>query len=80
MATLIDIDPARQLVSAEHDLAAEFASVAPDEIHSMMVNETRRYNGATVRDYVSILVAKAVRHVLLTRGPSLRLAGRTPSQ
>ena len=74
MASLIDIDPARQLIAAEHDLAAEFESVAPEEIHSMVVRENHRYDAATVRDYVSILVARAVRRLLLARSSSTRLA------
>lgn len=73
MATLIDIDPARQLLAAEHDLAEDFPAVPPAEIHSMVLLETRRYDTARVRDYISILVARAVRTSLLTRNSSRRV-------
>jgi len=76
MATLIDIDPARQLAAAEHDLAEDFPSVPPAQIHSLMVSENERYDAAHVRDFVSILVARKVRTTLLSRGPSRRIARR----
>jgi hypothetical protein len=77
MATLIDIDPARQLLAAEHDLVADFPTVKPAEIHSMVMLENGRYDAARIRDYVSILVASAVRASLLTRGSSRRVLSRT---
>ena len=67
MATLIELDPARQLAAAEHDLEMGFPSVPPAEIHSMMLRESRRYDAAHIRDYVSILVARAVRAALMER-------------
>jgi hypothetical protein len=76
MATLIDIDPARQLIAAEHDLAADFPAVPLAEIHSMVLRENGRYDSAHVRDYVSILVTRAVRASLLTRSPSRRVIRR----
>ena len=76
MATLIDIDPARQLIAAEHDLAADFPTVAPAEIHSLVVRENGRYDSARVRDYISILVARTVRASLLTRNSSRRVLRR----
>jgi len=76
MATLIDIDPARQLVAAERDLVADFPAVPPVEIHSMVVRENRRYDSARVRDYISILVARTVRASLLTRNSSRRVLRR----
>jgi hypothetical protein len=76
MATLIDIDPARQLLAAEHDLAADFPAVPPSEIHGLIVRENQRYDSARVRDYISILVTHTVRTFLLTRAASLRVAGR----
>jgi hypothetical protein len=76
MATLIDIDPARQLVAAEHDLVVDFPTVTPAEIHSLVVTENRRYDSAHVRDYVSILVERAVRAYLLTRSSSRRVLRR----
>jgi hypothetical protein len=76
MATLIDIDPARQLLAAEHDLADDFPAVPPAEIHSMVLRESRRYDSAHVRDYISILVARAVRASLLTRAASRRVTRR----
>jgi hypothetical protein len=79
MATLIELDPARQLLAAEHDLAEDFPAVPPGEIHSMVVRENRRYESARVRDYVSILVARAVRASLLTRSTSRRVLRRADS-
>jgi len=76
MATLIDIDPARQLIAAENDLAADFPAVPSAEIHGMVVRENRRYDAARVRDYVSILVAHTVRSALLSRSSSTRVARR----
>jgi hypothetical protein len=76
MATLIDIDPARQLIAAERDLVVDFPSVAPAEIHSMVQRENRRYDSARVRDYISILVARTVRTALLSRSSSQRVLGR----
>jgi hypothetical protein len=77
MATLIDIDPARQLIAAELELAADFPSVPPDEIHSMVLREERSYDSARVRDYVSILVAHTVRSSLLVDHASARVTGRS---
>jgi len=79
MATLIELDPARQLLAAEHDLAEDFPAVSPGEIHTMVVRENRRYESARVRDYVSILVARAVRASLLTRSTSRRVLRRADS-
>ena len=76
MATLIDIDPARQLIAAEHDLVADFPAVEPAEIHSMVLRENRRYDSARVSDYISILVARTVRVSLLTRNASRRVLRR----
>jgi methyltransferase-like protein len=76
MATLIDIDPARQLIAAEHDLVADFPTVAPAEIHSMVQSENRRYDSAHVRDYISILVERTVRASLLTHSSSRRVLRR----
>ena len=70
------IDPARQLAAAEHDLADDFPAVPPAEIHSLVQRENRRYASARVRDYISILVAGAVRASLLTRSPSRRISRR----
>ncbi len=67
MAILIEIDPARQLAAAEHDLAVGFPTVPPAEIHSMVQRENGRYDSASVRDYVSILVTRAVRASLEAR-------------
>ena len=77
MATLIDIDPARQLLAAERDLTEDFPAVPAGEIHSMMQRENTRYDSAHVRDYISILVARAVRSSLLTRSSSRRIASRS---
>jgi hypothetical protein len=76
MATLIDIDPARQLLAAEHALVEDFPAVPPAEIHSLVQRENRRYDTARVRDYVSILVARTVRSGLLTRSSSRRVLRR----
>jgi hypothetical protein len=76
MATLIDIDPARQLIAAEHDLVADFPTATPAEIHSLVTRENRRYDSARVRDYISILVARTVRASLLTRNSSRRVLRR----
>jgi hypothetical protein len=65
--TLIDMDPARQLLSAEADLVVEFPEVSAGDIHGLMTHETRRFEAAKVRDYVSILVARAVRSTLRLR-------------
>ena len=67
MATLIDMDPARQLLAAEADLVVEFPEVPADDIHVLMTRETKRFDAANVRDYVSILVARAVRSTLRLR-------------
>ena len=67
MATLIEIDPARQLLAAEADLVVEFPEVPADDIHALMTRETKRFDAANVRDYVSILVARAVRSTLRLR-------------
>jgi hypothetical protein len=80
MAILIEIDPARQLLAAEHDLAADFPAVPAAEIHSMVQRENRRFASAHVRDYVSILVARAVRTSLLSRSASRRLTRRAAEQ
>jgi len=80
MATLIDIDPARQLIAAEHDLVADFPAVTPAEIHSMVASENRRYDSARIRDYISILVAHTVRASLLTRSSSRRVLRRNDSR
>ena len=80
MATLIDIDPARQLIAAERDLVADFPAVPPVEIHSMVVRENRRFASAHVREYVSILVARAVRTSLLRRSTSRRISLRAAEQ
>ena len=63
----MDVDPARQLHAAEIGLVAEFPEVTPGDIHVMMQRETHRFDAATIRDYVSILVARAVRTRLRTR-------------
>ncbi len=76
MATLIDIDPARQLLAAEDDLVADFPAVPQAEIHFLVARENRRYDSARVRDFVSILVARAVRDLLLTRSTSRRVQTR----
>jgi len=67
VATLIDMDPARQLLAAEADLVVEFPEVPADDIHVLMTRETKRFDAANVRDYVSILVARAVRSTLRLR-------------
>ena len=67
MATLIEIDPARQLLAAEADLVVEFPEVPADDIHVLMTRETKRFAAAKIRDYVSILVARAVRSTLRLR-------------
>jgi hypothetical protein len=67
MAVLIDVDPARQLVAAEAGLVAEFPGTGAADIHAMMVRETRRFDAARFRDYVSILVARTVRRQLRSR-------------
>ena len=67
MATLIDMDPARQLLAAEADLVVEFPEVPADDIHVLLTRETKRFDAANVRDYVSILVARAVRSTLRLR-------------
>lgn len=67
MATLIDLDPAKQLLTAEADLVVEFPEVAADDIHVLMTRETKRFDTAKISDYVSILVARAVRSTLLLR-------------
>ena len=67
MATLIEIDPARQLLAAEADLVVEFPEVSAGDIHVLMTRETKRFDAANVRDYVSILVARAVRSTLRLR-------------
>jgi len=80
MATLIEIDPARQLLAAEQALAADFPAVPSEEIHSLVVTESRRFASAHVRDYVAILVARAVRTSLLSRSTSRRLTRRAAEQ
>ena len=42
MVTLIDIDPARQLLAVEQDLVEDFRAVPPAEIHAMVLVENRR--------------------------------------
>jgi len=74
--TLIDMDPARQLLSAEADLVVEFPEVSAGDIHVLMTRETRRFDAAKVRDYVSILVARAVRSTLRLRRRSSADASR----
>jgi hypothetical protein len=76
MATLIEIDPARQLLAAERVLAEDFPAVPAGEIHSMMQRENTRFDSAHVRDYISILVARTVRATLLSRSTSRRVANR----
>jgi hypothetical protein len=76
MATLIDIDPARQLISAEHDLVDDFPTVSRAEIHSLVLRENKRYDSARVREYISILVARTVRASLLARSSSRRAVHR----
>jgi len=68
MATLIDIDPVHQLANAERDLVAEFPLEVQSEIHAMVGVENARYHDAKIREYVSILVARAVRGALRRRG------------
>jgi hypothetical protein len=68
MATLIDIDPVHQLANAERDLVAEFPREMQSEIHTMVGAENARYRDAKIREYVSILVARAVRGALRRRG------------
>lgn len=75
MASLTDIDPARQLADTERDLVAEFPRVSASEIHTLVDNANSRYDRAKVRGYVSILVAAAVRRTLRLRNTS---AGRQP--
>jgi hypothetical protein len=77
MATLIDIDPVRQLATGELELAQDFPSVPRGEIHSLVVRENGRYDSAHVREYVSILVMRTVRAALLARGPSRRAERRS---
>ena len=67
MATLIEIDPARQLLAAEADLVVEFPEVPAGDIHVLMTRESKRFAAAKIRDYVSILVARAVRSTLRLR-------------
>ena len=67
MDTLLAMDPARQLAAAEHELVIEFPAVEAGEIHALMEGENGRYATASVRDYLSILVAGAVRRVLRAR-------------
>ena len=74
MATSIEIDPARQLAAAEHDLVDTFPEEPAAEIHTMVVRENRRYDSAHVRDFISILVMRRVRARLLTRAESRRLS------
>lgn len=45
----------------------EFPEVPADDIHALMTRETKRFDAAKVRDYVSILVARAVRSTLRLR-------------
>ena len=80
MATLIDIDPARQLAAAENDIVAEFPAVAPTEIHSMVLRENGRYVSAHVCDYISILVTRTVRASLLARAASPEGSGHSASR
>jgi hypothetical protein len=80
MATLIELDPARQLIAAEHDLVDDFPAVPPAEIHSMVVRENGRYDSAHVREFISILVGRTVRASLLTRSTSRRAQRRTSSR
>ena len=61
------MDPARQLLAAEADLVVEFPEVPADDIHVLMTRETKRFDAAKIRDYVSILVARAVRATLRLR-------------
>jgi hypothetical protein len=70
MTTSPVVDPAHHLVAAEVALAAEFPSVPADTIHELIVDESRNYEVAKVRDFVPLLVARTVR----TR---LREASRT---
>ena len=78
MATLIDIDPARQLLAVEQDLVEDFRAVPPAEMHAMVLVENRRYDSAHVREHISILVSRTVRASLLTRSAS-RIARRDRS-
>ena len=61
------MDPARQLLAAEADLVVEFPEVPADDIHVLMTRETKQFAAAKIRDYVSILVARAVRSTLRLR-------------
>jgi len=61
VATLIEIDPARQLLAAEADLVVEFPEVPADDIHVLMTRETKRFAAAKIRDYVSRAVRSTLR-------------------
>jgi hypothetical protein len=61
MTTSPVVDLASHLSAAESDLAREFEDVPADVIHALVVREAHQYDRARVRDFVPLLVARAVR-------------------
>lgn len=56
------------LRNAVHALGEEFFTVPPAEIAALVAAENRRYAGRPVRDFVPMLVERAVREQLRGRG------------
>jgi len=61
MTTSPVVDLAPHLSAAESDLTREFMDVPVDVIHALVVRESHHYDQARVRDFVPLLVARAVR-------------------
>ncbi|HEY5249956.1 MAG TPA: DUF3562 domain-containing protein [Dermatophilaceae bacterium] len=61
MTTSPVVGPASGLAATESDLTHEFVDVPADVIHALVARECHHYDDARVRDYVPLLVARAVR-------------------
>ena len=52
------------LRAAEAALTSEFPAVSPDAIHALILRELLRYNDAKIREYIPLLVTRAIRNAL----------------
>ena len=64
MATSPVVTQSAHLKAAEAALASEFPAVPPDTIHALILRELQRYSDAKIRDYIPLLVTRAIRHAL----------------
>ncbi len=64
MTTSPVVSQSGHLKAAEAALASEFPAVSPDTIHTLILRELQRYSDAKIRDYIPLLVTRAIRHAL----------------